>query len=66
MAGARAERHGDPVLDRVIEVPRFQELLHFVCRQVFEHHVAATKATVADALVDALTTSQGWEVYHNI
>jgi L-fucose isomerase-like protein len=49
----------------VIEVPHFQQLLQFICRQGFEHHVAATKATVAEAVEDALTTYQGWEVYHH-
>jgi L-fucose isomerase-like protein len=50
----------------VIEVPHFQQLLQFICRHGFEHHVAATKATVAAAVEDALTTYQGWEVYHHV
>jgi len=49
----------------VIEVPAFQQLLHFVCRSGFEHHVAATRARVADAIDDALDTYLGWEVYHH-
>src|SRR6266404_454435 len=40
----------------VIEVPEFQKLLQFICRQGFEHHVAATKAPVAAAIEDALGT----------
>jgi L-fucose isomerase-like protein len=47
----------------VIEVPRFQKLLAFVCREGFEHHVAATKAPVGAAIVDALTTYLGWDTY---
>jgi L-fucose isomerase-like protein len=50
----------------VIEVPHFQQLLQFICRQGFEHHVAATKATVAAAVEDALSTYQGWEVYRHV
>jgi L-fucose isomerase-like protein len=50
----------------VIEVPHFQDLLQFICRQGFEHHVAATRATVAAAVADALSTYQGWELYRHI
>jgi len=49
----------------VIEVPQFQKLLRFICKNGWEHHVAATKAEVADAIDDALTTYLGWEVYHH-
>jgi L-fucose isomerase-like protein len=49
----------------VIEVPRFQKLLRFICENGYEHHVAATKAPVAEAIADALKTYLGWEVYHH-
>jgi L-fucose isomerase-like protein len=49
----------------VIEVPRFQQLLQMICRQGFEHHVAATRATVAHAIADATGTYLGWDVYHH-
>ena len=49
----------------VISVLRFQELLQFICREGFEHHVAATKALVADAVDEALTVYKGWNVYHH-
>lgn len=49
----------------VIEVPNFQRLLQFICRNGYEHHVAATKAAVAGAINDALTTYLGWQVYHH-
>jgi L-fucose isomerase-like protein len=49
----------------VIAVPRFQALLQYICRQGLEHHVAATRAKVADAIEDALTTYLGWETYHH-
>src|SRR6266436_1431915 len=49
----------------VIEVPAFQSLLQFICRNGYEHHVAATKAPVADAIEDALATYLGWQVYHH-
>ncbi len=49
----------------VIEVPNFQKLLHFICENGYEHHVAATKASVAAAIEDALRTYLGWDVYHH-
>jgi L-fucose isomerase-like protein len=49
----------------VIEVPKFQQLLQFICRNGYEHHVAATKVAVAAAINDALTTYLGWQVYHH-
>jgi L-fucose isomerase-like protein len=50
----------------VIEVPGFQRLLEFICRRGFEHHVAATRAVVADAIEDALDTYLGWDVYRHV
>jgi L-fucose isomerase-like protein len=47
----------------VIEVPEFQRLLQMICRRGFEHHVAATRASVAEGVEDALATYLGWDVY---
>jgi L-fucose isomerase-like protein len=49
----------------VTEIPEFQKLLKFVCQRGFEHHVAATRATVAEAIHDALATYLRWDVYHH-
>jgi len=49
----------------VIEVPNFQHLLAYICRNGFEHHVAATKALVAEAVADALSTYKKWDIYHH-
>ena len=49
----------------VIELPQFQKLLQYICRQGFEHHVAATKAAAGEAIDDALTTYLGWQTYHH-
>ena len=49
----------------VIEVPRLQSLLQRICREGFEHHVAATRATVAHAIADATETYLGWDTYHH-
>jgi len=46
-------------------VPRLQNLLQYICRNGFEHHVAATKAPVAAAVNDALSTYLKWDVHHH-
>ena len=49
----------------VIEVPEFQRLLRMICERGFEHHVAATRATVAEAVYDGLDTYLRWDVYRH-
>jgi L-fucose isomerase-like protein len=49
----------------VFEVPRLQALLQHICRQGFEHHVAATRARVGEAVHEALSNYLGWNVYHH-
>jgi L-fucose isomerase-like protein len=50
----------------VIEIRDFQRLLRMICERGFEHHVAATCATVGPAVHDALRTYQGWDVYQHV
>jgi L-fucose isomerase-like protein len=47
----------------VFEVPRLQQLLAYICEHGFEHHVAATRATVAGAVHEALGKYMGWGVH---
>lgn len=49
----------------VIEVPDFQTLLQHICRNGFEHHVAATRERVAGAIQDAAATYLGWQTYQH-
>jgi L-fucose isomerase-like protein len=49
----------------VIEIADFQRLLRMICKRGFEHHVAATRASVAEAVEDALDTYLGWDVYRH-
>jgi L-fucose isomerase-like protein len=49
----------------VVKVPDLQGLLHYICANGYEHHVALNPARVADALDEALTKYLGWEVYHH-
>ena len=47
----------------VVEILDMQKLLHFICREGFEHHVAANLSTVAAAVREATTNYLGWDVY---
>ncbi|MCZ7542050.1 MAG: L-fucose/L-arabinose isomerase family protein [Anaerolineae bacterium] len=49
----------------VVEVPRLQALLQFICDRGFEHHVAVNLALVADSITEALDRYLGWEVYYH-
>ena len=49
----------------VVEIPEMQELLHFICENGFEHHVAANLSTVADAFHEATVKYMGWDVYRH-
>ena len=42
-----------------------QDLLAYICRNGFEHHVAMNPANVAGTLNEALGTYMGWDVYHH-
>lgn len=60
----------DDVLDTfgsraVVRVPRLQDLLKYVVKNGFEHHVAMSGAPASDVLYEALETYMGWDVYHH-
>jgi L-fucose isomerase-like protein len=50
----------------VARVPDLQSLMRYICKNGFEHHVAITMGSVADALDEAFTTYMGWENYYHI
>jgi L-fucose isomerase-like protein len=45
----------------VVEIPKMQKLLHFICENGFEHHVAANLSSVAGAVHEAATRYLGWD-----
>ena len=49
----------------VVEVPRLQELLAYICENGFEHHVAVNQTKVASPIYEALTKYLGWSVYYH-
>lgn len=49
----------------VFEIPDLQDLLHYICENGFEHHVAASRSTVAASIEDAFGNYLGWDVYRH-
>ena len=47
----------------VVEIPRMQHLLRYICENGFEHHVAANFSSVAGAVHEAATRYLGWNTY---
>ena len=45
----------------VVEIPKMQKLLHYICENGFEHHVAANLSSVAGSVYEAATRYLGWE-----
>src|SRR5579862_5905776 len=51
----------------VVEIPQMQKLLHYICENGFEHHVAANlspdASTAASAVYEATTRYLSWDMY---
>jgi L-fucose isomerase-like protein len=47
----------------VVEIPKMQSLLRYICERGFEHHVAANLSNVAAIVREAATRYLGWETY---
>lgn len=49
----------------VVEVPKLQKLMRFVCREGFEHHAAMNKSHSAGVIAEAFGTYLGWDVHYH-
>ena len=49
----------------VTEVPRLRELLGFISRNGFEHHVAMVRGSWATVVEEAVGRYLGWEIYRH-
>ncbi|TLN09231.1 fucose isomerase, partial [bacterium] len=47
------------------QIPHLQDLMKFICRENFEHHVAANISLVADPVEEALSRYLNWSVYRH-
>jgi L-fucose isomerase-like protein len=49
----------------VAEIPHLQKLLKYICREGFEHHVAANFSSVSNAVHEAAVRYLGWESHYH-
>jgi len=49
----------------VVHIPDFQKLLHYICENGYEHHVAVNPSQCAAAVHEALSKYMGWDVYYH-
>ena len=47
----------------VVKIPELQKLLHYICENGFEHHVAANFSSTAGAVHEAAVRYLGWPMY---
>ncbi len=47
----------------VVQIPQLQKLLHYICENGFEHHVAANFSTTAGAVHEAAVRYLNWPMY---
>ncbi len=50
----------------VAEVAGLQQLLRYICRNGYEHHVAMTMGHVAEILDESFSNYMGWESYYHM
>jgi L-fucose isomerase-like protein len=49
----------------VLRVPGLQDLLHYICKNGYEHHVAVNRSRYGAAIVDALGNYKRWDVHQH-
>ena len=49
----------------VTEIPNLQNLMKYMCKNGYEHHVAMVRGNVAEILEEAIGNYLGWDIYHH-
>jgi L-fucose isomerase-like protein len=49
----------------VVRISGLQKLLHYICRNGYEHHVAVNISHYGDAVMEALSNYKAWEVHRH-
>ena len=49
----------------VMKIANLQNLMQFICRMGFEHHVAMNMSQKGDSIAEAIGNYLGWEIYHH-
>ena len=47
----------------VTRIPNLQQLMKYMCKEGFEHHVAMVRGNVSDILIEAINTYMDWDMY---
>ncbi len=47
----------------VVEIPKMQQMLRYICEHGFEHHVAASFSSVSQSVYEAADKYLGWPMY---
>ncbi|HSU18721.1 MAG TPA: L-fucose/L-arabinose isomerase family protein [Acidobacteriaceae bacterium] len=50
----------------VVEIPNMQNLLHYICENGFEHHVAANFSHTAGPVYEAASKYLGWHMHRHV
>ena len=49
----------------VCEIPNLQQLMKYMCKNGFEHHVAMVRGHVSEIIEEAIGNYMGWDIYHH-
>jgi len=49
----------------VMKIPNLQDLMQYVCKMGFEHHVAVNLSQKADPITEALGNYMAWDIYRH-
>lgn len=49
----------------VCEIPNLQNLMKYMCKNGFEHHVAMVRGHVSEVIEEAVGNYLGWDIYHH-
>jgi len=49
----------------ICEIPHLQDLMKFMCKNGFEHHVGMVRGHVGGVLEEAIGKYLGWDLYHH-
>ncbi len=49
----------------VVRIAGLQNLMHYVCKHGYEHHVSVNRSHLGAAVVEALSTYKKWDVHHH-
>ncbi len=49
----------------VTKIPNLQELMNYLCKNGYEHHVSMNRGHVADIIEEAVGTYLGWDIYRH-